>query len=40
VPVSDILQIWLDVAQHPSRGREQADVIWRKTLAPAFESNP
>jgi hypothetical protein len=40
VPVSDILQIWLDVAQHPSRGREQADIIWRKILAPAFESNP
>jgi hypothetical protein len=40
VPVSDILQIWLDVAQHPSRGREEADVIWRKILAPAFESNP
>lgn len=37
VPVSDILQIWLDVAQHPSRGREQAGVIWRKILAPAFE---
>ena len=40
VPVSDILQIWLDVAQHPSRGREQADVIWRRILAPAFEQNP
>jgi hypothetical protein len=40
VPVSDILQIWLDLAQHPSRGREQADVIWRRILAPAFESNP
>jgi len=40
VPVCDILQIWLDVAQHPSRGREQADIIWRKILAPAFESNP
>jgi hypothetical protein len=40
VPVSDILQIWLDVAQHPSRGKEQADIIWRKILAPAFESNP
>jgi Holliday junction resolvase hjc len=39
LPASDILQIWLDVAQHPSRGREQADVIWRKVLAPAFESN-
>jgi hypothetical protein len=39
VPASDIVQIWLDVAQHPSRGREQADVIWRKILAPAFGSN-
>jgi hypothetical protein len=39
VPVSDILQIWLDVAQHPSRGREQADIIWRRILAPVFESN-
>jgi hypothetical protein len=39
VPVSDILQVWLDVAQHPSRGREQADLIWRRILAPAFESN-
>jgi hypothetical protein len=40
VPASDILQIWLDVAQHPSRGREQADLIWRKILAAAFELNP
>ena len=24
------------VAQHPSRGREQADLIWRKILAPAL----
>jgi hypothetical protein len=39
VPASDILQIWLDVAQHPARGREQADLIWGKILAPAFESN-
>jgi hypothetical protein len=36
VPASDILQVWLDVAQHPSRGREQADLIWRKVLAPAL----
>jgi hypothetical protein len=40
VPVCDILQIWLENAQHPSRGREQADIIWRKILAPAFESIP
>jgi hypothetical protein len=39
VPASDILQVWLDVAQHPSRGREQADLIWRRVLAPAFEAN-
>jgi hypothetical protein len=38
VPVSDILQIWLDVGQHPSRGKEQADLIWRKILSPALES--
>src|ERR1700719_2401029 len=37
VPVCDVLQVWLDVAQHPSRGREQADLIWRKILAPALE---
>ena len=39
VPVSDILQVWLDVGQHPSRGREQADFIWRKVLSPVFESS-
>jgi len=38
VPVCDILQVWLDVGQHPARGKEQAEVIWRKILAPAFES--
>jgi hypothetical protein len=37
LPVSDILQVWLDVGQHPARGKEQADMIWRKILAPAFE---
>jgi hypothetical protein len=36
VPVCDVLQVWLDVAQHPSRGKEQADVIWRKILSPAL----
>jgi hypothetical protein len=36
VPACDILQAWLDVAQHPSRGREQADLIWRRILAPAL----
>ena len=36
VPVCDVFQIWLDVSQHPSRGREQADLIWRNILAPAL----
>lgn len=37
VPVSDILQVWLDASQHPSRGKEQADLIWRRILSPALE---
>jgi len=36
LPVSDILQVWLDVRQHPARGREQAEVIWRRLLVPAL----
>lgn len=39
VPVSDILQVWLDVGQHPSRGREQAEFIWRRILSPVFEAS-
>lgn len=39
VPVSDIVQVWLDIARHPSRGKEQAALIWRRILAPAFEAN-
>jgi hypothetical protein len=38
LPVSDIIQVWLDVGEHPARGKEQADIIWRKILAPTFES--
>jgi hypothetical protein len=37
VPACDILQVWLDVAQHPSRGKEQADLIWRRILAPVLK---
>jgi hypothetical protein len=37
LPVSDMLQVWLDVGQHPARGKEQADFIWRRILSPAFE---
>jgi hypothetical protein len=28
----DVLQLWVDVASHPSRGREQADLIRRRVL--------
>jgi hypothetical protein len=37
VQVSDIVQLWLDVSEHPARGAEQADEIWRRVLRPAFE---
>ncbi|MFL6282438.1 MAG: hypothetical protein ACJ74Q_04655 [Pyrinomonadaceae bacterium] len=32
MPVCDILQIWLDVSSHPSRGQEQADLIRSRVL--------
>lgn len=38
VSISDILQIWLDVSYHPARGKEQADYIWKRVLAPSFQS--
>jgi len=34
VLVSDVIQIWLDVSVHPSRGQEQAELIYRKVLLP------
>lgn len=35
--VSDVIQLWLDVANHPSRGEEQADLIYEKALRPIFD---
>lgn len=35
---SDVLQVWLDVAEHPSRGREQADVIRKRVLGRVIEA--
>jgi hypothetical protein len=29
--------VWLDVSNHPSRGKEQADQIWKRALAPHFQ---
>jgi len=40
IPVSDILQVWLDVGQHPSRGKEQAEIIWKRILSPIELSEP
>jgi len=34
VPVSDVLQVWLDVQGHPARGRQQAEEIGRRVLRP------
>jgi Holliday junction resolvase len=36
LPVSDVLQVWLDVSSYPARGREQADEIRRRVLRPLF----
>jgi hypothetical protein len=36
LPVSDVLQVWLDASAHPVRGREQADEIRRRILKPLF----
>lgn len=35
---ADVLQIWLDVSNHPARGQEQADFIHRKILQPLMEA--
>jgi hypothetical protein len=32
MPSSDVIQVWLDVGVHPSRGREQADLIRTRVL--------
>ncbi len=35
----DVLQVWVDVSSHPSRGREQADLIRRRVLGRVIEGN-
>ncbi|HEV8043058.1 MAG TPA: hypothetical protein VGP62_29535 [Bryobacteraceae bacterium] len=37
IPVSDVLQVWLDVSTHPGRGREQAREIRRRALGALFQ---
>lgn len=39
MPSSDVLQVWLDVGVHPSRGREQADLIRKRVLESVIEGN-
>ncbi len=34
---ADVLQVWLDVSAHPSRGEEQAELIRRKVLSHVIE---
>ena len=34
LPVSDIVQVWLDVSTHAARGREQADELRKRVLGP------
>ena len=34
---SDVLQVWVDVSAHPSRGREQADLIRKRVLRRVIE---
>ena len=36
VPVADVLQCWLDVANHPVRGAEQAEHLWKRVLEPSL----
>ena len=32
--ISDVVQVWLDVSNHPSRGKEQAHLIYENVLRP------
>ncbi|MGH2597990.1 MAG: hypothetical protein ACRDJ9_01230 [Dehalococcoidia bacterium] len=40
IPVSDVLQVWLDVADHPARGASQAEEIWRRVLVQLLKAEP
>jgi hypothetical protein len=36
--VSDVLQVWLDTGPHPTRGKEQADLIGRHVIKPMIKA--
>ncbi|MBL0163665.1 MAG: RpiR family transcriptional regulator [Xanthomonadales bacterium] len=39
IAIADVLQIWLDVSAHPSRGHEQAELIRKKVLRNIIDGN-
>jgi len=39
VPVSDILQVWLDVSNHPGRVKDQANLLRRRVLSQILDKN-
>ena len=39
MPACDVLQVWVDVAAHPSRGGEQADLIQKRVLHRVIEGD-
>lgn len=40
VTVTDVIQTWLDVSNHPSRGEEQADLIYQNVLRSLTDKDP
>ena len=33
VPASDILQVWLDISNHPARGKDQANLLRKRVFS-------
>ena len=40
VPTSDILQVWLDVSNHPARGKDQADLLRKRVFSQILDKAP
>jgi hypothetical protein len=40
VPVSDILQVWLDVSNHPARGKGQSDLLHKRVFSQVLDRAP
>lgn len=40
MPACDVIQVWIDVSAHPSRGEEQADLIERRVLNRVIKGKP